>query len=107
MVFQFVRSVWSPAGKDNDNSCGKSNPDNRFALPVVGDCSRPDARFCSAAGSELIRWDNCDPIFDADTLPACVTAADCNAVPAVLVVCGGSVKAVSCEEVAPAAASPA
>src|ERR1700733_225474 len=97
MVFQFVRSVSSPGGNDSDVSCGKDSPDNRFPDAVVGDCSRPFARFCSAVGSESMNWVSSVPRFDAvEVLVAWVAAAACSGWLDGLVVCGGSVKVVSC-----------
>src|ERR1700730_291458 len=95
MVFQFVRSVESPGGKVAVVSCGSESPDNKFDDPVVGDCRRPLARFCKAVGSELMNWVISVPMFDAPEVPACAAAADCCAVPAGLVVWGGSMNAVS------------
>ena len=87
MVFQFVRSVPSPGGNDAESNCGKDSPDNRFPDAVVGDCSRPFARFCSAVGSELMNWVSSVPMFDApEVLVACVTAAACSGSAAALVV---------------------
>ena len=101
MVFQLFRSVWSPAGRDTEANCGNESPDNRFPDAVVGDSVRPVARFCSAVGSELMNWASCVPMFDAlEVLVAWVAAADCTAVPAVLVVGGGSVNGVSCAALA-------
>ena len=64
MVFQFVRSVSSPGGNDAESNCGKDSPDNKF-VDVVGDSSRPFARFCSAVGSESMNWVSSVPMFDA------------------------------------------
>jgi hypothetical protein len=101
MVFQFVRSVSSAGGSDAEAKFGNESPDSKFVDPVVGDSTRPVARFCSAVGSELINWDSCVPIFDApEVLVAWVAAADCTAVPAVFVVGGGSLNGVSCEALA-------
>src|ERR1700722_15201946 len=95
MVFHFVRSASSPGGKVADVICGSESPDNKFPDAVVGDCTRPLARFCKAVGRELMNWVNSVPMLDAPELPACAAAADCCAVPAGLVVWGGSVNAVS------------
>jgi len=71
IVFQLVRSVWSPAGNDVKlNRFGKSSPCRRFPAAVVGDCRMPFARLCSAVGSEVISWDSCAPMFEAGTLLA-------------------------------------
>src|SRR5258708_35247484 len=94
MVLKFVRSVESPGGNVAENNCGKDSPDNKFP-DVVGDCTRPLARFCKAVGRELMNWVISVPMFDAPEAPACAAAADCCAVPAGLVVWGGSVNAVS------------
>src|ERR1700733_8071302 len=96
MVFQFVRSVESPGGNVAENNCGSESPDNKFP-DVVGDCRRPLARFCKAVGRELMNWVISLPMLDAPEVPACAAAADCCAVPAVLVVGGGSVNGVSTE----------
>src|ERR1700727_2419920 len=101
MVFQFVRSVESPGGNVNENNCGKDSPDNKFPDAVVGDCRRPFARFCNAVGRELMNWVISVPMLDAPEVPACAAAADCCAVPAVLVVCGGSANGVSTEALPP------
>src|ERR1700743_3757998 len=90
MVFQFVRSVVSQGGKVAVVSCGSERPDNKFPDAVVGVSSRPFARFCKAVGSELMNWVISVPMLDAPEVPACAAAADCCAVPAGLVVCGGS-----------------
>ncbi len=75
MVFQFVRSAWSPGGNVAEPNCGNESPDKRFPDAVVGDSVRPVARFCSAVGSELISWVNCVPMFDAlEVLVAWVAA---------------------------------
>src|SRR5271170_1520764 len=101
MVLKFVRSVSSPGGRDAEVNCGNESPDSKFVDPVVGDSVRPVARFCSAVGSELMNWASWEPMFDAlEVLVVWATAADCAAVPAVLVVCGGSVNGVSCEALA-------
>src|SRR5580693_1935616 len=95
MVFQFVRSVSSPGGSDAESNCGKDSPDNKF-VDVVGDSSRPFARFCSAVGSESMNWVSSVPMFDAVEVLAWVAAAACIGSAAALVVWGGSVKGVSC-----------
>ena len=100
MVFQFVRSVSSAGGNVAVVSCGSESPDNKFPDAVVGDCSRPFARFCNAVGSELMNCVSSVPMLDAPEVLAWVAAADCAAVPAVLVVGGGSVNGVSCEALA-------
>src|ERR1700733_10453607 len=97
MVFQFVRSVVSPGGRVAVVICGSASPDNKFPDAVVGDCRRPFARFCNAVGRELMNWVISLPMLDAPEVPACAAAADCCAVPAVLVVGGGSVNGVSTE----------
>src|ERR1700761_5452468 len=97
MVFQFVRSVESPGGNVAENTCGNDSPDNKFPDAVVGESSRPLARFCKAVGRELMNWVISVPMLDALEVPAGAPAADCCAVPAVLVVGGGSVNGVSTE----------
>src|ERR1700753_172676 len=89
MVFQFVRSVVSQGGKVAVVRCGSERPDNKFPDAVVGDSSRPFARFCKAVGSELMNWVISVPMLDAPEVPACAAAADCCAVPAGLGVCRG------------------
>ena len=79
MVFQFVRSVSSPGGSDAESNCGKDSPDNKFVDPVVGEPSRPVARFCSAVGSEPMNWVSSVPRFDAlEVWVAWLTAAACS-----------------------------
>src|SRR6202000_2564883 len=90
MVFQFVRSVVSQGGKVAVVSCGRERPDKKFPDAGVGASSSPFARFCKAVGSELMNWVISVPMLDAPEVPACAAAADCCAVPAGLVVCGGS-----------------
>src|SRR5882757_8164114 len=82
MVFQFVRSASSPGGSDKDVNCGSESPDNKFPDAVVGDCTRPLARFCKAVGRELMNWVISVPMFDAPEVPACAAPADCCAAPA-------------------------
>src|ERR1700742_3957631 len=94
IVFQLVRSVSSPGGNVAENNCGSDSPDNKFP-DVVGESSRPFARFCKAVGRELMNWVISVPMFDAPEVPACAAAADCCAAPAGLVVGGGSVNGVS------------
>src|ERR1700744_4867535 len=97
IVFQFVRSVSSPGGNDSGGNCGKDSPDNRFPDAVVGESSKPFARFCSAVGSESMNWVSSVPRFDAvEVLLAWVAAAAWADSPDALVVCGGAVKVVSC-----------
>ena len=66
IVFQFVRSACRPGGNVIAGvSCGKLSPDSKFPVAVVGDCVMPDARPCSAVGSELMNWDSDVPMFVA------------------------------------------
>src|ERR1700749_1465952 len=104
MVFQFVRSVSSAGGNVSDVNCGNESPEKKF-VDVVGESSRPFARFCSAVGSESMNWVSSVPMFDAvEVLVAWLAAAACMGSAAGLVVCGGSVKGVNCVA---AAAEPA
>jgi hypothetical protein len=69
------------------------------APPVFPVAPRVVARLWSHVGTELIKLDSAEAAFEPLWVPACEAAADCSAVPEVLVVCGGSVNAVSCEAV--------